>query len=227
MTKKRKTKSDTKQPRAKMCTTSRTATNGPLDQSKTPHLESVESENKSGDATATTPPSVSACGQECEQGWDTLNNSRQARGIRQLIAGCSPAVLTIIGRHLADPTPADKAMLAAWRRCGGKDAQSGERVHVSQAGRQTMSPLGLACLIAYVEGYLGAMFPARWFQTPIDTSAPLQSLGQINSDPGPVHTAQSGPHAHDPVRERKHIDASSNGATRPAGQSRRKPSAGE
>lgn len=48
----------------------------------------------------------------------------------------------------------DAMLLNAWRRCGQKDRARTIKINLSSVARTTMSPLGIACLIAYSRAWL-------------------------------------------------------------------------
>lgn len=71
----------------------------------------------------------------------------------ELFAACDPLIDQLV-RHYLDAPPAQWAgFLDAWEQCGRRDFRSGQAVNVKQTARNTMTPLGLACLIRYARGY--------------------------------------------------------------------------
>lgn len=71
----------------------------------------------------------------------------------ELFTGCDPGVSPFVRAHLDSKQPATMYLLEAWARLGRKDAATGARPYWSGAVRQTVSPLGMACLIAYARAH--------------------------------------------------------------------------
>lgn len=76
------------------------------------------------------------------------------KDIDRLLTGCDPVVYRFVHRHLNTPTPADQQMLDAWARCGAADAGRSFRLELNDTARRTLSPLGIACLVAYARGWV-------------------------------------------------------------------------
>ena len=45
-------------------------------------------------------------------------------------------------------------LIDAWRRCGRNDLGRALKIGVNEVARRTMTPLGLACLVAYAQNYI-------------------------------------------------------------------------
>lgn len=69
-----------------------------------------------------------------------------------LLAGCDPVILPVVHTYLDDPDPDTLMFLDAWERCGRGDAATGMRVELNRTARQTLTPLGIACLVRYARG---------------------------------------------------------------------------
>lgn len=92
-------------------------------------------------------------GTTCAQHEDNLQTSYCPPAIDQISAACHPSALARLGVYLADPPPADAEMLNAWERVGREDAKRGGAPRWRPAGNQTLTALGLACLVRYARGF--------------------------------------------------------------------------
>lgn len=92
-------------------------------------------------------------GTTCAQQADNLQTSYCPPAIDQISASCHPSALARLGVYLADPPAADAHMLDAWERVGREDAKRGGAPRWRPAGNQTLTALGLACLVRYARGF--------------------------------------------------------------------------
>lgn len=94
-----------------------------------------------------------------------------AMGLREeidkVLTACLPEVRDLVHKHLREPTQADKMLLDAWRRLGHNDCGKPQRLDLKETARRTMSALGLACIVAYVEGYADEL-EATQLQIPVE-----------------------------------------------------------
>lgn len=77
--------------------------------------------------------------------------------INKLSSAFSDGCAQHVHKHLTDPTPSDRVMIEAWAACGRKDSCRKFRLQISEEARKTMTPLGIACLIAYARAYVDAL----------------------------------------------------------------------
>lgn len=98
----------------------------------------------------------------CAQHEDNLAGTGLLTLSEGLLAGCDPVILPVVHSYLDDADPDDQMFLDAWEKCGRGDAHTGMRVELRRAARQTLTPLGIACLVRYARGLedeLAAMAP--------------------------------------------------------------------
>lgn len=56
----------------------------------------------------------------------------------------------------------DITLLHAWERCGRNDVRAGRKPYVTQALARTLTPLGIACVIAYCRGREDELASQAW-----------------------------------------------------------------
>jgi hypothetical protein len=92
--------------------------------------------------------------QPCEQQVDSMALQVIRSKLEGLWATCSPMDSARVRHYLENPTEEERWMLDAWRKCGRNDRARTFNIGVSEAARRTITPFGLACLIAYCQAWL-------------------------------------------------------------------------
>lgn len=100
-----------------------------------------------------TPSKQSRLGISCEQPVNSNPATMPQEVIQRLCPVIHPVIRNRVEALLASEDPPTKALLGAWSRIGRADAGRPARAHVSAAGATTMTPLGVACLVAYAQAY--------------------------------------------------------------------------
>lgn len=112
-------------------------------------------------ANSTNPDAPVACTEAqdsttCELNANSTAIARMRKDIDNLMAGCSQLDHTVISQYLNNPPDGDRMMMDAWRRCGHNDHGRSLNLNLSATAKQTMTPFGMACLIAYARAWLDA-----------------------------------------------------------------------
>ena len=74
--------------------------------------------------------------------------------LNSLSTGYDPAIHRVVDNYLHKAGVADTAMLEAWRKVGREDRRRSREMHLTDAVKRTVSPLGIACLIRYCQGWI-------------------------------------------------------------------------
>lgn len=82
------------------------------------------------------------------------NLMRTREQLSGLFAGCSPEHNDTIHQYLESPAEEDRWLLDGWAKCGRNDHGRSIRVELSEIGRNTVSPFGVACLVRYCRGWI-------------------------------------------------------------------------
>jgi hypothetical protein len=120
----------------------------------TPLLRAVNETNNSATAAAATPCPVQNSVQQCEQAAKKSSREVVLQSLTRLSTGCSQAFQARVHEYLTAAKQSDQMMLDAWTRIGHQDCLRSPRVDLLKTNEQTMSPLGVACLISYARGWL-------------------------------------------------------------------------
>lgn len=89
----------------------------------------------------------------CEQPVSKTRVRYYSPSSTEILTAIDPVVLRVVHQYLDSPPDKDRMFLDAWERCGRNDAHHGCRVLCSSQARNTMTPLGLACLVRYARGF--------------------------------------------------------------------------
>lgn len=101
-----------------------------------------------------TPSKRRASVQLCEQAVHKATLAVIHSRLGQLYTACSPAFSARVHEYLNAASPTDRMMLDAWSNIGHQDAKRSPRVDILRTNEQTMTPLGVACLISYARGWI-------------------------------------------------------------------------
>jgi hypothetical protein len=74
--------------------------------------------------------------------------------LTQLSTDCSPQFRQQLEHYLEGPSATDEALLDAWAKCGRNDRSRCVNLRLTEVARNTISPLGMACLIRYARAWL-------------------------------------------------------------------------
>jgi hypothetical protein len=114
----------------------------------------MDKANNSPKAPTATPSSVPNVGITCGNDENNAALLKIRGSIDRLFTGCDPVIHDQIQRHLAQESGDVALMLSAWRKCGRADRGRSIELDLSETAKRTMSPLGLACLVAYAQAWL-------------------------------------------------------------------------
>lgn len=110
--------------------------------------------------------------------------------IERLFTGCLPPIDEAIHRWLTEAQGADRALLDAWTTLGARDCRRGQEVRISNTAKNTLTPLGLACLVCYSRGYLDEL------EAQEAAEAKQQAVGSYRSpQPSPPENGDGAPTA--------------------------------
>jgi hypothetical protein len=117
-------------------------------------LRAVDNTNKSASAAK-----ADACVEHLKSitsEYGVLNKAlmRTREQLEDLFTGCSPENDATIRQYLDSPKEVDRWLLDGWEKCGRNDRGRTVRVELSEVGRKTMTPLGIACLVRYCRGWI-------------------------------------------------------------------------
>lgn len=91
--------------------------------------------------------------------------------LTKLVAGCPPDVYQLVEGYLTTTDAHDKMLLAAWAKCGRNDRKRSVSLRLSEAAASTVSPLGIACLLAYGRAWLDV--------AEVDLARRLAEIGEV------------------------------------------------
>ena len=92
--------------------------------------------------------------QVCEESVSESALASVRKQLTDLYASCSPANSTRVQEYLAQKEGPDAGLILAWSRYGRADRGRTVDLRLNEVARQTVSPLGYACLIAYARAWL-------------------------------------------------------------------------
>lgn len=142
------------------------------------------------DSNSATPPAAVACAAHLRRitgEYHVLNKAlaRTREQLTDLFAGCSPQADSAIRQYLDSPAEADRWLLDGWEKCGRNDRGRTVRVELTDIGKKTVTPLGVACLVRYCRGWLD--------EAEARVAAMRAEVEALASDPQPTNQAERGP----------------------------------
>lgn len=117
-------------------------------------LGPVDSESSSLTLAPTDACEATGSGQLCEESVSESALASVRKQLTDLYASCSPANSARVQEYLAKEEGPDAGLILAWSRYGRADRGRTVDLHLNEVARQTVSPLGYACLIAYARAWL-------------------------------------------------------------------------
>lgn len=112
--------------------------------------------------------------------------------LTRLCAGCSQLDSIAIRRYLEAPSTHDYDMLSAWSRCGRNDRGRTVRLDITAQARGTVTPFGIACLLAYARAWIDeAEALALADGTPGSSSAPREDAPPTRPRQGPTRAPRA------------------------------------
>lgn len=97
---------------------------------------------------------ASGSAQQSEESVSSCALAAVHKQLTELYAGCSPTNSTRVQQYLDQQEGADAMLIQAWSRYGRADRARTVDLHLNDVARNTVSPLGYACLIAYARAWL-------------------------------------------------------------------------
>lgn len=89
----------------------------------------------------------------CAQPVNISTTLRYTPSVPVLLGGIDPVVHQVVHRILSSPSDSDRILLDAWEKIGRRDLRAHRKPYVSDTLARTMSPLGIACIVRYAQGF--------------------------------------------------------------------------
>lgn len=93
-------------------------------------------------------------GTTCGQPVKNSDIARMRNDLEKVFTGCSQLDSKIVHHYLANATGSDRFLLDAWAKCGRNDMPRRFNISLNDQARRTVTPLGLACLVAYARAWI-------------------------------------------------------------------------
>lgn len=116
-------------------------------------LRPVSKANNSTSASQSAPCAQVEKGTTCAQAVNNFSACAYPPVLPDLFAGCAQEVMTRAKEHVDHATGTDRALLDGWRKVGREDAHRPRRPEWRRAAANSMTPLGIACLLEYARAY--------------------------------------------------------------------------
>jgi hypothetical protein len=130
--------------------------------------------------------------------------TRIAHSMARILADCSPEFQRRIGQYLEASGPADRAMLDAWLRVGHEDRRREKAMPLVGPGCNAMTPLGVACLKCYVDGWIDEDEAIRSatpkISPPEQTGAPTKHSPEESPEQAPAKRRECKPDSEPDLR---------------------------